>query len=67
MNKDPCTICLVRSCCSIPCADHILHMYNTKEYKLFGKFYEEHIEKMTKEEALKVLYEAEHTWFSIRE
>ena len=64
--NDPCIECLVRSCCSKPCTDHIKHVYETKDYQFAGETAAKQIDEMPYEDALEHILKCETVYFYMR-
>ena len=63
---DPCKKCLIRSCCSKPCLNYAVYVYETKEYGIAGKKVSDHINKMSPDKAIAHILKIETFYFSIK-
>jgi len=64
--ENPCIECLVNTCCSKPCIDHIKHIYKTKEYKFAGDIVAKQIEEMSYKDAIEHILKCETVYFYMR-
>ena len=63
----PCKKCLVRSCCSEPCEDYAIYVYETKEYEQIGEAIKIQIDNMPYQKAIDHILQVETLYFSIRD
>ena len=63
----PCKKCLVRSCCSEPCEDYAIYVYETKEYEEIGETVKHQINSMPYQKAIDHILKVEMVYFGIRD
>jgi hypothetical protein len=63
----PCKKCLVQSCCSEPCKDYAIYVYETKEYEQIGEVVKHQINNLPYQKAIDHILKVEGVYFSIRD
>ena len=66
MSVKPCINCLVTACCSKPCRDYIVYVYESKEYEDVGDIVAKQIDEMPYEDALEHILKCESIYFYMR-
>jgi len=64
--KKPCNECLVKACCSEPCKNYAIFVYESKQYEQAGDMVKENINDMPYEKAIDHILKVETIYFHIR-